>query len=334
MSFEDIFPHIEATATMEMCFSPGPAIPAGTVIPVIANPRLAELRDPSEDWTGVTSTAERRKLQNRLNQRARRRRAQKKLGKHSPSDRSPSTEVESDPSTALVKKESASPTNENTQTALAAIIAGKIGKAAVPDVCLLGKTGMPAMLEKFAEGAYEDYMRGRPCTDYLTTLVRVNVFHAFVRNAKALSFNKEWLTYDAISPFNKAGPDLGRATTSASCPSNMLPTALQLSVEHHPWIDFFPHPRMRDNFLRIVAEHGEDYIDEDEMCRDVVDVGAGAGVEDAALIVWGEPWDPRGWEATEPFLRKWGWLLDGCTEMLEGTNYWREKRGLRKLKFN
>ncbi|KXH35617.1 hypothetical protein CSAL01_02840 [Colletotrichum salicis] len=273
---------------MEMCFSPGPAIPARTVIPMVANPRLAELRDPSEDWTGVTT---------------------------------------------LVKKESRSPTNENTQTALAAIVARKIGNAP-QDICLLGKKGMPAMLEKFAENAYDDYMRGRPCTDYLTTLVRVNVFHAFVRNAHAVNFDAGWLTYDSISPFNKSGPGLGLATTTATCPSNMLPTALQLSVEHHPWIDFFPQPRMRDNFLRVVADHGEDYVDEDEMCRDVVDVGAGAGVEDAALIVWGEPWDPRSWEATEPFLRKWGWLLDGCTEMLEGTNYWREKRGLRKLKFN
>ncbi|OHE92576.1 hypothetical protein CORC01_12155 [Colletotrichum orchidophilum] len=331
MSSGEIFPHSEETTVMDMCFSPGPAIPVGTTIPVIANPRLAELRDPSEDWTGVTSTTERRKLQNRLNQRARRRRAQKKVGKHFPSDIGPAPEVDSDPSKSLVKKESRSPTTENTQTALAAITTGK--NEGTANICLLGRQGTPAMLEKFAEEAYADYMLGRPCTDYLTTLVRVNVFHAFVRNARALNFNAEWLTYDSISPFNKIGPGLGPAAATETCPPNMLPTALQMSVEHHPWIDFFPHARMRDNFLRIVAEHGEDYVDEDEICRDVVDVGAGAGVEHAALIVWGEPWDPRGWEATEPFLRKWGWLLAGCTEMLEGTNYWREKRGLRKLKF-
>jgi hypothetical protein len=29
-----------------------------------------EVRSPDDDWTGVTSTVERRKLQNRLNQRA------------------------------------------------------------------------------------------------------------------------------------------------------------------------------------------------------------------------------------------------------------------------
>ncbi|KAF9873932.1 hypothetical protein CkaCkLH20_08666 [Colletotrichum karsti] len=202
------------------------------------------------------------------------------------------------------------------------------------DLCKLGHAETRHMLATFAQEAYDDYIRGQPCPSYLTTLVRVNVFHAFVQNAHALGFNSEWLTYEAISPFNKMGPDLGPSTTTISCPENMRPTALQLAVEHHPWIDFFPHPQMRDNFLQVVAEKGEDYIDEDDMCRDIVDVGAGAGVEEAALIAWGEPWDPRGWEATEPFLRKWGWLLVGCDEMLEGTNHWREKRGLKKLKFH
>lgn len=32
----------------------------------------SEVRNTTDDWTGVTSTAQRRKLQNRLNQRARR----------------------------------------------------------------------------------------------------------------------------------------------------------------------------------------------------------------------------------------------------------------------
>ncbi|KAF6840992.1 hypothetical protein CMUS01_03712 [Colletotrichum musicola] len=320
---------------MEMCFSDGAAVPAGTAIPVLANPRLVELRDPSEDWTGVTSTAERRKLQNRLNQRARRRRNQK-TKQESPTDQGPEKD-------AMIKKE-ASPTNEDEgiRTLIAAYPSKQTKQRTTPSasiICELGDPKTRSMLDKFAQEAYEDYVRGQPCPSYLTTLVRVNVFHAMVRNADVLGFDTAWLTYEAVSPFNQHGPGLSASKTTpifrdgVSCPENMRPTPLQLAVEHHPWIDFFPHPRMRDNFLRVVAEMGEDYVDEDDMCRDIVDVGAGAGVEEAALIVWGEPWDPRGWEATESFLRKWGWLLAGCTEMLEGTNYWRQKRGLRKLKF-
>ncbi|KAK2042309.1 hypothetical protein LZ31DRAFT_624118 [Colletotrichum somersetense] len=272
---------------MELFFSPGEAVPTKISIPVVDNPRLAELKDPSDDWTGVTSTAERRKLQNRLNQRAR--------------------------------------LEDQTQLDLSL----RIKKH--PELCRLETQ---IQLIRFAGEAYENYRNGIPRPGNLTTLVRVNVFHAFVQNVRVLNFDGGWLTYEATSPFNQSGPGLGPAATGNSCPENMRPTRLQLTVEHHPWIDFFPHPKMRDNFLRIVAEHGEDYIDEDDLCRDIVDVGAGAGVEESALIVWGEAWDPRGWEATEPFLKKWGWLLAGCTEVLEGTNYWRQRRGLPKLRFN
>ncbi|KAK2056533.1 hypothetical protein LY76DRAFT_617811 [Colletotrichum caudatum] len=283
---------------MEILFSPGEAVPTKNSIPVVDNPRLAELRDPSEDWTGVTSTAERRKLQNRLNQRAR-------------------------PLLNLVK--SVSPVEDQIQPDLSL----RVKKH--PELCRLETQ---IQLVRFAGEAYENYRNGNPRPGNLTALVRVNVFHAFVQNARVLNFDGGWLTYEAISPFNQSGPGLGPAAIRNPCPENMRPTRLQLAVEHHPWIDFFPHPKMRDNFLRIVAEHGEDYIDEDDLCRDIVDVGAGAGVEESALIVWGEAWDPRGWEATEPFLKKWGWLLAGCTEILEGTNYWRQKRGLSKLRFN
>ncbi|TDZ35474.1 hypothetical protein C8035_v009294 [Colletotrichum spinosum] len=301
---------------MDLCFSHGAAIPSSTSIPVTTNPRLAELRDPSEDWTGVTSTTERRKLQNRLNQRAR---------------RAATVKVESSLYDDLAASETLNfiPLAQQPQPQPQLHPQPKHHPRVVPsqnrrsDLCTMGHGATREMLDQFAREAYDDYLRGQPCPSYLTTLVRVNVFHAFVRNAHVLGFNTDWLNYDAVSPFCRLGPGPGPGPVTvdpALLPEYMRPTALQAA--------------MRDNFLRVVAEHGEGFVDEDDMCRDIVDVGAGAGVEDSALIAWGEPWDPRGWEATEPFLRKWGWLLNGCPEMLEGTNYWREQRGLRRLKFN
>lgn len=39
-------------------------------VSVVQMGQQREVRRPGDDWTGVTSTAERRKLQNRFNQRA------------------------------------------------------------------------------------------------------------------------------------------------------------------------------------------------------------------------------------------------------------------------
>lgn len=89
---------------------------------------------------------------------------------------------------------------------------------------------------------------------------------------------------------------------------------------------------MRDNFLAAVLVHGEDAVDEDGLCHDVVDAWDSAGV-DAALIPWADPWLPYGWEVIGAFLRKWGWLLYGCVELQEGTNTWRRRRGLVSLRF-
>lgn len=50
-----------------------PADPASSSMVVVETmPQLLNAHNPTEDWTGVTSAAVRRKLQNRLNQRAHR----------------------------------------------------------------------------------------------------------------------------------------------------------------------------------------------------------------------------------------------------------------------
>ena len=56
-----------------MSASPMSATPinAGALIELAWSSERPELRDVKEDWMGVTNPVERRKLQNRLNQRAR-----------------------------------------------------------------------------------------------------------------------------------------------------------------------------------------------------------------------------------------------------------------------
>ncbi|RYP64515.1 hypothetical protein DL770_009180 [Monosporascus sp. CRB-9-2] len=199
--------------------------------------------------------------------------------------------------------------------------------------CMLGLPGGRNALTNTALAALERYRMGQPDPRQLIDVLRFNVFYAFAHNAKVLGFNDDWLKYEAISPFGAPRPSPPSQPIAASCPPNMKPTMLQMTVEHHPWIDFLPCPRMRDNFLRLVRDMGEDAVDEDGLCVDIVDAASARGPEDVCLVTWGKPWELSGWEVTEPFMKKWAWLLEGCTELMESTNTWRRKRGLHDLHF-
>jgi hypothetical protein len=134
----------------------------------------------------------------------------------------------------------------------------------------------------------------------------------------------EWLeTGNVISPWNSTDP----RPPNSQCPSSLRPTWLQKTVEHHPWIDLWPIPQMRDNLLLA----GDSY-DEDKLCNDLVEFGDIPG-EKSGLIVWSEPDDPRAWEVSETFLSNWAWTISGCKELFESTNYWRRHRGEEELAF-
>jgi hypothetical protein len=167
----------------------------------------------------------------------------------------------------------------------------------------------------------EMYNSGSPRSDMLLTLIQFNVFRALVQNTFVSGFGFDWLEGEVISHFNTSSKEW-------FCPPALQPTKLQRVVEHHPWIDILPFPELRDNILR----QGEDY-DDSPLCWDLVElchVPSGR----SGLIVWGESWDPKGWEVTEKFAKNWGWLLRGCTDLLWSTNSWRRKRGERDIYFD
>lgn len=47
----------------------------------------------------------------------------------------------------------------------------------------------------------------------------------------------------------------------------------------------------------------------------------------SCLIIWGEPWKVESWEVTPGFVRKWGWVLEGCQDLILASNQWRAARG-------
>lgn len=181
-----------------------------------------------------------------------------------------------------------------------------------------------ALMNRFADHAYNSYMQGEPAIAHLPLLVRYNVATSLATNAAHLGVVEEFYKWDGVSPVNQQGPFLGLTFRDhfSDWPATLQPTVLQLSMKHHPWVDCFPWPQLRDNLLRAF-EH-PNLCDEDELCHDICDLSDN---RESMLVVWGPPEDPSKWEVTNQFLRKWAWLLNGCEEVLLSTNHWRVKRG-------
>jgi hypothetical protein len=159
-----------------------------------------------------------------------------------------------------------------------------------------------------------------PVDQQLIKLVQLNVLRAIATNMSILSLHH--LIRDNCT-HAKALMTLFPAPSII--PASLMPTMLQQSTPHEGWIDMLPSPRMRDNAIRL-----RDTFDNLALCADLL--GAlGKGTQEATfekngLLVWSDPWHPRGWEVTEGFLHRWGFLLEGCHDMVESTNYWRAVR--------
>ncbi|KAG9252304.1 uncharacterized protein F5Z01DRAFT_241096 [Emericellopsis atlantica] len=301
------------------------APPGENTIQLLPMRQTAEAKVHSEDWTGVTGAKERRKLQNRLNQRARRRRLRQRNDAEGDAPLSGSQQPEEIDQLAVTLGALHLVSREGQPQLVQGRGRSKPFLLSVGDAPSSERT--LEQLRRQAEQAYFSTGMGSPAHGSLTTIVRFNVFDGLARNAALLRIGDEWLMKRTTSKFYNRP-----ASSDTSLPPNMVPTPLQRSTPHHPWIDLLPSPRMRDNFL-IAAHSLVGTVDEDLLCRDIVDVGAGHGVEHAALIVWGDAWDQKRWEATEGFINRWGWLLAGCPEILEGTNARRRERGLKTFQF-
>ncbi|CAG9983178.1 unnamed protein product [Clonostachys byssicola] len=264
-------------------------------------PSLPDLWTKADDWTGVTSTAQRKKLQNRLNQRAWRRR--KNLTKEDSRDAVPGAWQNSAPSLYSREHE------------IDSVGAGLL---------LPVRPDEASTLKAFFQQAYTEYALKSLRLSTLPFLIRINVLDALARNAALLNISSIGLcNVDLISLFNLPGPS--PPEDSYGCyPRTLQPTSLQRSVTHHPWIDLLPFAALRDNMLRYMALG---LLSDDELCDDILGVRDDTLSGSAAMIVWGEPSDWNAWEINAAFLRKWGLLVQGCPEIIVSTNKWRARRG-------
>ncbi|KAJ5946356.1 hypothetical protein N7454_003195 [Penicillium verhagenii] len=153
----------------------------------------------------------------------------------------------------------------------------------------------------------------------LAPVTNLNVINAMLTNASLMGLTLDLLGEDLVSAFNIVGP------MTMNLPPSLQPTSSQKDIIHHPWIDLMPMGSFRDVLLNNM-----DLYDEDDFCGDLHgQVGASNGI---GLIVWGEAWDPNAYEISEAVFRKWSWLVKKCPELIRTSNYWRRKRGEKPLR--
>lgn len=161
--------------------------------------------------------------------------------------------------------------------------------------------------------------------DHLLTLVHFNVFRALLTNMTILSLPGFFSCEEPKTTIASLSVPL-LDKIPVGLPPTLVPTPLQRSVQHDAWIDLFPLPELRDNLIRLWGT-----FDTCEICDDVLGTMYDEEVcrhdERNGLVVWGDPWDVYSWELMEGFVRKWGYILAGCDELIEATNQWRARRG-------
>ncbi|KAK8004866.1 hypothetical protein PG990_010903 [Apiospora arundinis] len=282
-----------------------PLNPTAPRIQVASMPQLAEAKSREDDWTGTKDAAARRRAQTRLNTRAYRKR--KALAKK--------IEASADEAGTLDKSERLVECwNMETQS---------VSMVPVSQTTQLYKSKNPFMTF-FKRGKEPLDVFFPLCPDHLITLLQFNAL-------RALAANRTLVSGISVTPFDceeEAIQVLSYPTDPRRLPPALLPTVLQQTVPHGNWIDIFPSPEARDALIRAV---GSGAMDEDELWADCIG-GLYEGfpddeVERRGVVAWSPPWDIAGWEMSEGFLRKWGWLFGTVPGALEATNRWRRERG-------
>lgn len=262
---------------------------------------IATVMTANENWRGKNDPAERRRIQNRLNQRAfrERQRAGESPKQYKPRSMS-SASQQDDSDDSDDEADSPQSGNSSNQTSSAK------GRATSES------SGEPS--------SSSSNTRAGRVWDELAQLINRNFMAATVTNANHLGIDPGAL---------QAGTAVRTPRTSdRQIPATLTPIDAQYQFPHDPIIDTIPHARLRYNILRAIASGQIDGSDFSKSIRasGSLEVLHGSW-QRGGVVVWSFPEQVGSWELSEPFVRRWSCLLEGCEDLVAATNSWRSRRG-------
>jgi len=150
------------------------------------------------------------------------------------------------------------------------------------------------------------------CEHRFICFSQYSMYRAYVQNATLMGLDFAlFINDESVSPWTVFNP---YPEPSANLPYHLRPTCLQLRTFHHPYLDVIASPSLRDNIL--VATLSDEQ--EEQLCIDLH--------SKSSITVWGsQPWSSMGWEVSQDFADRWGWILDA--ETVRCSDFWRTERG-------
>lgn len=200
-----------------------------------------------------------------------------------------------------------------------------------------------------------NYFKPSPTQDHLLHLIQINAFRGFFDNKIALLASTNYLTKSDLGEMHVVAPEQvfpGRAAIKAvsnALPESLRPTQLQTTIIHATCIDLIPFPAIRDNLIKnegrfswpeLIEEFVGHLVSPSCFVCPFVSRKARIPYQEllsyddtddftanrSGVILWGPAHCAENWEFTPSFLRKWGWVLEGCQGIIELTNWWRRSR--------